>query len=370
MDPTLLPALSRGTAPSSIPGLRPEAHDAIVRQVNPLEDPAWGAAVTSLPGATIFHTAAWARVLFEAYGYRPIGFLAGHRPDAPRAAVPLMEIDSWLTGRRAVSLPFTDECAPLQADAAALAPILDVISALGRARHWRCWELRGNPLAATPASVAFHGHRLALHSDAPELFARCDSATRRAVRKAGNSGLTVTFSCDLESLRTFYRLFCQTRKRLGLPPPPWRFFAGIHRHILAAGHGVVVLARRGDVPVAGAVFLHFAGAALFKFGASDHAFQHLRANNLVMWRAIEWHARAGFHSLDFGRTSLGNEGLRRFKLGWGPAERRIEYSTFDHRSSRYITTLDRSSGWHNRFFRLLPGAFARILGAVVYKHIA
>ena len=31
--------------------------------------------------------------------------------------LPLMEVDSWLTGRRGISLPFTDECEPLYPDA-------------------------------------------------------------------------------------------------------------------------------------------------------------------------------------------------------------------------------------------------------------
>lgn len=343
-----------------------------IERVNPLDDPSWDTALAAFPQASSFHTAAWARVLHETYRFSPVYFVSrSFDHGAPNAIVPLMEVDSWLTGRRGVSLPFTDECVPLLRDAALLRRFAEAISAHGTSRRWKHWELRGGTSdLAVPASVAFLGHQLTLHRDPAWLFSHCDSATRRAVRKAEQAGLSITFAHDLETTRAFHTLLCKTRKRLGVPPQPLHFFESIQRNILARRQGCIVLARRGDIPVAGAMFFHFARRALFKFGASDEAFQHLRPNNLVMWRAIDWHARAGFESLDLGRTSLDNDGLRRFKLGWGAAERRIEYSRFDLRSAAFVTSRDRSSGWHNGLFKLLPVALARPLGAAAYKHVA
>jgi lipid II:glycine glycyltransferase (peptidoglycan interpeptide bridge formation enzyme) len=173
----------------------------------------------------------------------------------------------------------------------------------------------------------------------------------------------------LPAVRDFYRLLRQTRQRHGMPPQPFAFFANLQRHILAPNHGRVVLARLGRVAVAGAVFLQFGRTALFKFGASDESFQNLRANNLVMWRAIQWHVQRGFESLDFGRTSLDNEGLRRFKLSWGTQERTIEYLRYELRAERFVTSEDRSSGWHNRLFRRLPGRISQLIGAGLYRHL-
>ena len=125
-----------------------------------------------------------------------------------------------------------------------------------------------------------------------------------------------------------------------------------------------------EVPVAGAVFFHFGKTAIYKFGASHKAFQHLRANNLVMWEAIKWHARRGLGMLDFGRTSLENEGLRRFKLGWGTQERLIDYFRYDQRKAGFVTARDESAGWHNRIFRMLPVPLSRLIGATFYRHVA
>jgi hypothetical protein len=341
-----------------------------IYSVNPLDEAEWDAKIAALRDASFFHGQAWARVLHDTYGFRPNYFVheVGGRM---RCLLPMMEVDSWLTGRRGISLPFTDECHAPGADQAAVRLLVDQMSAFAARRHWQHWELRGSTQAlGAPAAVAFHGHEIDLAGDAATLLGRCDSEVRRAVRKAEASEIKITFGQGVELMRAFHALLGKTRRRHGLPPQPWKFFETIQRHILAYGNGRIVLAHVGDRPVAGAVFFHAGGRAIFKFGASDAAFQHLRPNNLVMWRAITWHARAGFGSLDLGRTSLRNDGLRRFKLSWGARERAIDYARFDCRAAAFVTSQDRSSGWHSSVFKLVPQSLARLVGAVAYRHVA
>jgi lipid II:glycine glycyltransferase (peptidoglycan interpeptide bridge formation enzyme) len=134
--------------------------------------------------------------------------------------------------------------------------------------------------------------------------------------------------------------------------------------------GIVVTAKCKERPVASAIFFDSKTEGVYKFGASDTAFQALRGNNLVMWEAIKWLVRQGKKALDFGRTSRSNEGLRRYKLSWGAEERTIRYLKFDLRRQAFITDRDDTQGWHVRVFRALPTVLARMLGASLYKHIA
>ena len=45
--------------------------------------------------------------------------------------------------------------------------------------------------------------------------------------------MTVEILQSVEAVRIFYSLQCQTRKKHGLPPQPFKFFLNIHKHILS-----------------------------------------------------------------------------------------------------------------------------------------
>ena len=348
----------------------PEIGSTVLR-ANPLEDPTWDSQLAALPAATFFHGAAWARVLNATYGYVP-SYFVGSGNGSFRSLIPLLEVDSRLTGRRGISLPFTDECEPLAVSEDGFRSAFDEAIAYARKREWRYLELRGGRkyLGDAPASTSFYGHRLELNANETSVFERIDPATKRSIRKAEQSGLTIEFSRDQKAVGEFYGLLCKTRRRLGVPPQPFSFFREIHRHVLDQNKGWIVLARLGEVPVASAVFFRSKNTSIYKFGASDDRFQHLRANNLVMWRAIKKSIAEGLQSLDFGRTSLSNYGLRRFKLGWGTSEAIIDYVRFDLRENRFIASRDASSGWHSAIFRILPSSLSRLIGMTLYKHIA
>lgn len=353
------------------PGTSVGASEPSVRIVDPSTDPTWDAGLASFPEASIFHTSAWCRVLRDTYGYTPVYFTLNDG-EKLRALLPLIEVDSWLTGRRGVGLPFTDESPPLCPAASDFERLHAAAMEHAKERAWKSLEFRGGKafFGDAPASTSFYGHTLDLRAPEAELFARTESSVRRAVRKGEQSGLTLSVSQDLGAVETFYELLCLTRQRHGLPAQPFKFFANIHRHIIAPNHGRVVLAHHQGTPVAGAVYFHFGGKAIYKFGASDERLQHLRANNLVMWEAIKWHAKQGFASLDFGRTSLPNAGLRKFKLGWGTTERTVEYVKYDLKTAGFVTTKDAAAGWHNHVFRHMPVFLSRMAGGFLYPHIA
>ncbi len=335
--------------------------------INPLQHPEWDSLLAAHPDSTLFHSAAWARVLHETYGQRPayIARFGGGQLEL----LPIMEVCSLWTGRRGVSLPFTDVCPPLGAEGQDPRALYQLALEQGRQRHWRYLECRGGyyDLQGASPSLVYYGHVIELEGGQEALFQRLDGAVRRAIRKAERR-LAVEFSNSLESVRSFYALHCRTRRRHGLPPQPLSFFENIARHVLARGHGFVVTVSFQGRSVAAGVFFHHGRQALYKFGASDYAFQHLRPNNLVMWEAIKSCAAKGFARLHLGRTSLSNEGLRRFKLGFGAQEERIAYYKYDFVERRFVTDVDRAEGWFKRVFRLMPPWLLGRAGQALYPH--
>lgn len=341
-----------------------------IQILNPLETPDWDDRMRHFPAATSFHSAGWARVLHATYGYRPVYFVRGGA-NTYESVLPVMEVNSWFTGRRGVALPFTDECEPLVSNDAAFPSLFAAAQAQGDVRGWKYLECRGGRagLPDTPVATSFYDHRLLLQPDESALLATFDSVVRRNLRKAEQSNLTIEFSQSLEAMHTFHGLLRLTRQRHGVPPQPFRFFANIQRHIMAKNQGWVVLAWQGKVPVAGAIFLHFGNTVIYKFSASNKALQHLRANNLVIWHAIRHYARKGFTSFHFGRTSLDNEGLRRFKLSWGTQERKNEYVRCELKTRRFVVAADQASGWSTRIFQKMPAFLSGLIGVLLYRHM-
>jgi lipid II:glycine glycyltransferase (peptidoglycan interpeptide bridge formation enzyme) len=242
----------------------------------------------------------------------------------------------------------------------------------GRRRKWRYLEFRSRiaDWKGASGSLAFYGHHLDLGPSVEALFARFAGSARRAVRKAEASGVRVEFGTGLDAMRTFYSLHCQTRRRLGWPPQPFRFFEAIHRHILFRDQGFVATALRDNHPLASAVFFVQGENAFFKFGASDRAAQQFRPNNLVMWQSIKRLVDGGCRHLHFGRTSLSNQGLRRFKLGFGTTEERIEYRKYDFAREGFVTDVERTDSPLNRLLSHVPTPLLRLAGELLYPHSA
>lgn len=341
-----------------------------MRFVDPLLDPEWDRLVFSHPDANFFHSAAWAKVLSKSYDHRPF-YVCLSRGEEPLALVPVMEVKSSFTGRRGVCLPFSDFCGPLLFNKCAPSLVTAKLSGLALECGWKHFEIRdGNSLGlAVGPAVEYFGHSLDLRPSAEGLFAGFSSSVRRAIRKAEQSDSTVEVSRSRESVLEFYRLHVQTRRRHGLPPQPISFFRHIFDEVIQKGSGFVVRASRESRSVAAAIFFQFGRAAIYKFGASEAASQAARCNNLVMWEGIRFLARNGCESLHFGRTSLANSGLRRFKLGWGTTEKVIRYFQWDTVAREWVGLRDRSKGLHNAFFAKMPLALNRLAGALLYPHL-
>ena len=356
------------TPPSPLPPSGPGVN---VELVNPLSVSGWDELVRSHRGGQFFHSQAWIRVLHEAYGFEPMAFCvrAGHQL---RALLVLLEARSGLWGRRGVSLPFSDECPPLETPDAPVACLLEPALAEGRKRGWTSVEWRGGgvPCEGTAPSLSFLTHELDLRSGPEKVWARFDDTVRRAIRKAERAAVVVDLRRDEGGLKEYYTLHCETRQRHGLPPQPWSFFRTIQGRVLAQEKGAVFLARVEGQVIAGAVFFHFGTRAFYKFGASGVAHQGLRPNNAVMWAAIQHYAQAGMENLHWGRTSLEHDGLRRYKLGWGTREERLNYFKFDLRRAAYVVERDRTDGWHTALFRRMPIPLLRRCGELLYPYQA
>jgi CelD/BcsL family acetyltransferase involved in cellulose biosynthesis len=289
----------------------------------PVDDREWARYVDESPAATACHLPAWARTLGLAYRYPSYAVLLRDRRGAVRGGLPVLRVSHLGRTPRWISLPFTDRCPPLldgDVDPEELAALLDGARAdllPGRV------EVRAElPGASVRRTATAWYHRLDLDRDLSAVLAGYHpSQVRRNIARARRDGIEVTTPRGQEDLtETFYRLHVLTRRRLGVPVQPRRFFELLWELVLRPGHGTLLTAYVGDRPAAAAVFLAHGGTVDYKYGASDPELRRSCANHLLFDEAIRRASAAGARTFDFGRTDLADRTLRDFKARWGAEE--------------------------------------------------
>lgn len=338
--------------------------------INPIDYPDWDNLIKDTEGDVFSNTTAWAKILSETYGYKPIYFVSFDK-NLLATLLPVIEVNSGITGLRGVSLPFTDYCNPIINDEKQFYDLFNHVVTYGRKRGWKYIELRDGEKYlhdSTPASSYF-GHILNLSGGETKIYSACRESTKRNIKKAVKHGVKVTLHDSLNAVREYYKLHCITRKRQGIPPQPFTFFRKIHEHIISKKLGIVVLGSYKERFIAGAVFLHRGSTAFFKYGASDRDYQHLRANNIVMQEAIKHYSGNGFINFCFGRTNLDNQGLRQFKAGWGAEEKHINYYRYDLREGAFVEHAQPIKPFHHRIFGNMPVPVLKAAGRLLYRHM-
>ena len=342
---------------------------ATVAVVNPLGSADWNQTLLGCGQSTIFHTANWARLLAETYGYHP-AYCTLSEQGVFRGCLPLVEVQSLWTGRRGVCLSFTDCCEALAPGAADFRLLFDGALELGRSSGWRYLEFRGEPfLSGELPARAYAHHSIELCGDEHLMHSRLRKGTASSIKKAQKDGVSVEICSSLEGVREFYRLQCLTRRRHGLPPQPGSFFDKLHEHVIGPGFGFTALARYGGTTVAGLVCLHFGNNAVYKYGASDEAFKQLSGTNLVLWETIKNCARLGMRSLSLGRTDLDNEGLLTFKNGWGGERTQLYYYRYEFGCNGFVREQERDLKLFKVLFRKLPVQLLQLIGRLAYRHM-
>jgi CelD/BcsL family acetyltransferase involved in cellulose biosynthesis len=336
-----------------------------------IDDPRWADLATSHPDALPFHHPAWAGLIRDCYRFRAFAAVVSTADGALSAGIPLIEARDPLRRRRWVSLPFTDHCPVLSDSAGARDELLGLLRARAATERVTSVELRtavGVPAAAE--NVAGVLHEMPLGPDCDEVYRRFHkSRVQGSIKRAQREGVAIrTADCEDDVSQTYYDLHVRTRRRLGVPAQPRRFFRLLWERVIESGLGFVFLAHVGGPAVAGAVFLHANGRLIYKFSASDEAHRRRQPNHAMLWEAIRWGCEHGCRAMDFGRSDSNDHGLREFKSGWGATERPLVYTALVGASRR--STGGAAEEALRRVLRRSPLWLCRGLGGALYRYVA
>lgn len=359
-----------GTAP-----VRQLANDSAVpgdASILELTSPCWADFVAKHPEATPFHHPDWARLVASCYGFRAFALATRDATGAIRAGLPVVEVRHLGRGPKWVSLPYTDFCPRLTSAREEQGELAATLRRASSAAGVRQVEVRG-PLAGGSATGATAlRHVLALGRDPAEVHAGFHrSQVQRNIRRAEREGLTVRQATRPEDLLgTFYRLHLRTRRRQGVPVQPRRFFRLLWENAISTGLGSVLIVEASAEPIAAAVFLSWNGTVIYKFGASDASAWSLRPNHLLFWHAIREACEQGHRWFDFGRTDIGQEGLRNFKLSWGAVEEPLVYETLGGKPGSAPPAGGMAARMLGPVIRHSPLLLCRAVGETLYRYVA
>ncbi|HQO76068.1 MAG TPA: peptidoglycan bridge formation glycyltransferase FemA/FemB family protein [Candidatus Saccharicenans sp.] len=289
----------------------------------------WDNFVQSHPFGWLCHLSSWQRVLSSCVRIKFCYFLAIVDEPSGRiaAGLPVYETKSLTLNKKLISAPLTTIFDPLVSNREQLAVLLSRMLSLLRSTRssklviktlhaGKLWEEMGGT-----KDNSFRYHYLDLSHDLDTIWKKAHrSCVRQHVNKAVQKGVEVRQAEDKKDLSVFYRLYSATRKRHGLPSIPFSYFEAIWDIYRPQNCVYFLLACYKRSAICSLMAFKFKDKfSAEALGWDDH-FRWLTPSAITFWEAIKLAKQLGCRQFDFGRTSLNNENLIRFKRHWGSEE--------------------------------------------------
>lgn len=343
-----------------------------VFEIDPLQDSRWKELVENNPKASVFHRSEWLQALKCAYGYEPVALSLCPPTSRLTNGVVFCRIRSKLTGKRLVSLPFSDHCEPLVENKDEADCLVTSLKDVVNDGNWKYLEIR--PVSSTPweavmpvVTSAYYSHSLDLRRSEEQLFRSFHKdSVQRKIRRADRELLRYVEGTSDTHLDQFYKLLVLTRRRHCVPPQPLKWFRNL---ISSFGTDLKIrVALKNDTPIASILTLSHSRTITYKYGCSDPEFQNLGGTALLFWRTIMEAKAKGFEQFDLGRSDTNNPGLVEFKDRWAAERSILSYRRYPVQS---IAPEERKwAGWViRRLVSSAPDASLITLGNLLYRHI-
>lgn len=315
--------------------------------------------------------------------------------------LPLFLIESRLTGRRLISMPYAVAGGPLFADEIAREALEEGLRILQAALGVGQAEIRSEhacfrDAAALEGYVKFERTLPATEAD---VLTSVPRKARAVIRRAMECERLVITEGSAQ-LPLMWRLYALNMRRLGSPAYPMRFLKALmaemrdgdglgkeeqmtHRAIARArthgaqeescpvpGHRITVAWRRGR-PVAGLVSFTFKERLLPYFYGCRPEARECGAAHYLYYDLMRWGVARGFTLFDFGRSRITNRGACEFKRLMGFEPRPLGYQLVMRDAQapkRPLRPGDRRIALAQHVWRRLPLGVTIYLSGKLAKH--
>lgn len=339
--------------------------------IDPINDERWGQFISKCSQANMFHMPGWMKTLKDQYGFSVFAcclIIGGEIT----AGIPFCETKTITGKKKWISLPFSDFVPPLYFKENDLEELLrEIISYYKKEGNINKIEIRYQfPVRSEFISVesdVLYIRDLSMPNE--EIFSSFGkNPVQRPIKKALKSGLSYEINNSAEAVEEFYRIHLITRKKLGVPIQPKKFFIHFQENIIMKENGFIILVKHpsGKVISAG-ILAGFNGNVSIKYSASDRDYLEFRPNNLMFWASIEASNNKGYKTYDFGKTAIKQESLCQFKSYWGTRREKLGYNFYpegeEQKEDSFI--LNKIIGPMIKFG---PKFVCRAIGELLYKY--
>lgn len=316
--------------------------------------------------STIFHHPLWLKTISKTYNYN--SFILTLKKDNIILATCPFAFVKGLKYKKYISFPFSDHCSILHSDKIYKLNFTNIIESIFLDKSLGIEFRNFDKSVSKKLKSKFVLHLLKLDLETDKIFKRFSSSNKRAIRKAKKENLRLILSSDYYSIEIFYKLHQINRKRFGIPIQPKRFFFNLYKYLFKNNMGKTFIVYKDNIPISAGIFFFYKDQITYKFGASNTKYWDLRPNNLLFWEVIKYGCKKGYRSLDFGKTNINNEGLLRFKRGWGTDEYPLNYIHYPEKSD--VKGKRKIEQYSKFIIQNSPVLVTRLSGELFYKYFA
>lgn len=351
-----------------------------VETIDPIKDNRWDQFVYKHPYGWIVHLSGWKKVLEKTFPHMKGHYfvLTGTADGEIKAALPVFEVNSWLLGRRLVSIPFATLCDPLISRDTDIGSLLDKLFDLSRNRKTSVIEIRSlqspsliHDSRLTESRIYRH-HFIKLDRPIEELKMTLHrKSVRQEIRRAEKNQLALRMAVTESDLQSFYSIYLKARKRLQLPAQPYALFKSLWDEFHKANQMRLLFAEKEGVIISGLIVLTFKDRCSAEYIGTDYTYRDVSPDHFLFWQAIQMAHCEGFKIFDFGRTAAADQSHMIFKSRWGTEVIDLPQYYYPPKSADLSSNTETSLKYRliRKVCHHAPDALFPYIGNFCYRHM-
>ncbi|WP_348344629.1 hypothetical protein [Ignavibacterium sp.] len=210
--------------------------------------------------ATVYHHPAWLKAIQRTTNQKAFYLISKNGKNEIDGIIPLVETSGFLRRKKIISLPLSTYCNPLFKGENLKDAIQFIRNNKGQNKviDFRATENFSNELSDFRITSEYCTHILKLKSTLEETFNSFHpTSVRASIRRAEKNNLTIEWNNSSEHLNIFNELEFKLRKRLLLPPIPFKFFRNVFDELRQFNMISLPVVYKDKIPIAAGFILNF-----------------------------------------------------------------------------------------------------------------